>query len=180
MAEWSRLAKRIRVPAGFGFAFFYMWAAHPDGTAFWQGAMLVALGLGIRALASGYVRKNEELATTGPYAYTRNPLYLGSLILALGFAWASRSVWIGAGVLLMFFAIYLPVISDEEKFLRQRFPEFQSYAESVPRIFPRVTAYAKGGGGFSWPLYLKHGEYNAALGSMALLAVLALKAWHHR
>jgi protein-S-isoprenylcysteine O-methyltransferase Ste14 len=177
MPDWSKLAKRIRVPAGFVFAVLYFWLARPDKASLWQGSILVAVGLAIRTLASGYVRKNQELATTGPYAYTRNPLYLGSLILAVGFAWISRSLWILGGVLLMFFAIYLPVIADEEKFLRGRFPEFEGYSKAVPRIYPRFTAYAKGASKFSWALYMKHREYNALAGSLALLAVMALKAW---
>ena len=177
MPDWSKLAKRIRVPAGFAFAVLYLWLARPDKASFWQGSILVILGLAIRTLASGYVRKNEELATTGPYAYTRNPLYLGSLILAIGFAWISRSPWILAGVVLMFFGIYLPVIAEEEKFLRQRFPEFQSYSGAVPRIFPRFTPYAKGAAKFSCALYVKHREYNALAGSVALLATMALKVW---
>src|SRR5215813_1475703 len=105
MPDWPKQTKRLRVPVGFVFAVLYFWVAQPDKASLWQGSILVALGLGIRTLASGYVLKNEELATTGPYAYTRNPLYLGSLILAVGFAWTSRSPWILAGVVLMFLAI---------------------------------------------------------------------------
>ena len=84
-------------------------------------------GLLIRALASGHVQKNEELATSGPYAYTRNPLYLGSLIMAGGFALASRSWIVVAIAVLMLLAIYIPVIRSEEEFLRARFPEFEDY-----------------------------------------------------
>jgi len=79
----------------------------------------------IRALASGHVRKNEALATSGPYAYTRNPLYLGSLLIGIGFAVAARSWWVGVALVVMFFAIYLPVIRDEESFL---LPDFGTYA----------------------------------------------------
>ena len=96
-------------------------------------------GLLIRALASGHVRKNEALATSGPYAYTRNPLYLGSLLMGVGFAVAARSWWVGVALVVMFFAIYMPVIRDEETFLRQKFPEFEEYAQRVPSMFPRLT-----------------------------------------
>lgn len=178
MPEWSKLAKRIRVPAGFAFAIAYFWLARPTPASLLWGSLLVVLGLAIRTLASGYVRKNEALATTGPYAYTRNPLYLGSLMLAIGFAWVSQSVWILAGVGLMFFVIYLPVIKGEEKFLRERFAEFESYSKAVPRLFPRWSAYEKGGSRFSWLLYKKHREYNALAGSAALLAAMAARAWH--
>ncbi len=98
------------------------------------GAGLVIPGLVIRALASGHLQKNEQLATGGPYAYTRNPLYLGSLILAIGFALAARSWWIVAGIILLFFAIYLPVIRGEEVFLRERFPQFDDYARRAQPV----------------------------------------------
>jgi len=139
------------------------------------GAAVVIPGLWIRALASGHVQKNEQLATSGPYAYTRNPLYLGSLILALGFALAARSWWIAGILIVMFFAIYLPVIRGEEAFLRDRFPEFGDYARQVPRLFPRLRGLKNGGGAFSWDLYWKHREYNAILGAVAMFAALIAK-----
>src|SRR5467141_2037019 len=119
MAEWSKIARRIRVPLGFLFAVLYFWLARPSWRSLILGAIVVVLGLLIRALASGHVRKNEALATSGPYACTRNPLYLGSLLMGVGFAVAARSWWVGVALVLMFFAIYLPVILDEEAFLRR-------------------------------------------------------------
>ncbi len=173
---WARIARRIRVPLGFAFAILYAWLAKPSGLSMLLGALLVIPGLAVRAMASGHVRKNEELTTSGPYAYTRNPLYLGSLILAIGFAVASRSWWIAGVTLLMFLAIYLPVIGGEEKYLRERFPEFDSYASKVPRLVPRLIAPAHGGdGAFSRELYWKHREYNALLGAVAVMALLAGK-----
>jgi protein-S-isoprenylcysteine O-methyltransferase Ste14 len=180
MANWSKVARRIRVPLGFLFAIFYFWLARPTWQSMAMGAILIAPGLLVRALASGHVRKNEALATSGPYAYTRNPLYLGSLLMGLGFAVAARSLWVGVALVVMFFAIYLPVIRDEEAYLRQRFPEFEEYARRVPRMFPRVTAHSgnesEGSPGFSLELYLKHREYNALLGAVAMAAALVAKA----
>jgi protein-S-isoprenylcysteine O-methyltransferase Ste14 len=175
MARWSVIARRIRVPLGFAFAALYFCMAKPTAESILLGAALVIPGLVIRALASGQLQKNEQLATGGLYAYTRNPLYLGSLILAIGFALASRSWWIVAGIVLLFFAIYLPVIRAEEAFLRERFPQFEDYARQVPRLFPRVSASGKNSGAFSWELYRKHREYNAALGSAGMLATLVAK-----
>lgn len=177
MAEWSRIARRIRVPLGFAFAVLYLWLARPTWGFLALSAILILPGLFIRALASGHVRKNEALATSGPYAYTRNPLYLGSLLIGVGFAVAARSWWIGLALAGMFFVIYLPVIRDEEKYLRARFPEFEEYARHVPRMFPRFTAPRSQAerGGFSANLYLKHREYNALLGALAMAAALALK-----
>src|ERR1039457_4258016 len=127
MAEWSRVARRIRVPLGFVFAVLYFWLARPSWRSIALGSVVIAPGLLIRALASGHVRKNEALATSGPYAHTRNPLYLGSVLIGVGFAVAARSGWVGVALVVMFFAIYLPVIRGEEAFLRQRFPEFEEY-----------------------------------------------------
>jgi protein-S-isoprenylcysteine O-methyltransferase Ste14 len=175
MARWSAIARRVRVPLGFGFAILYLWLAKPDLKSVLAGAGLVIPGLVTRALASGYLQKNEQLATGGPYAYTRNPLYIGSLILAAGFAVAARSWWIVAGIILLFFMIYLPVIRAEEAFLRERFPQFDEYAREVPSLFPRVSRFGKRSGSFSWDLYWKHREYNATLGSAAIMAALLAK-----
>ncbi len=175
MAEWSRVARRIRVPLGFAFAVLYFWLAHPTWRFLGLGAILIVPGLLIRALASGHVRKNEALATSGPYAYTRNPLYLGSLLIGIGFAVASRSWWVGVALVVMFFAIYIPVIRGEEKFLRGKFPEFDEYARRVPRMLPRLTPASRESGGFSMELYMKHREWNASLGSVAIVIVLVLK-----
>jgi hypothetical protein len=124
-------------------------------------------------LASGHVQKNERLAMTGPYAYTRNPLYFGSFIIAMGFAFAARSWWVVGILAVMAIAIYLPVIRAEERFLAQHFPEFGEYARRVPRLVP--TLPGKQRWEFSKALYLKHREYNATLGAVAIMAVLVLK-----
>jgi protein-S-isoprenylcysteine O-methyltransferase Ste14 len=177
MAEWSRVARRIRVPLGFAFAVLYFWLARPSWRSLAFGAVLVIPGLLIRALASGHVRKNEALAMSGPYAHTRNPLYLCSLLIGIGFAVAARSWWVGVVLIAIFFAIYLPVIRSEEAFLRERFPEFEAYAKAVPRMVPRITPAFRdqAAGGFSINLYLKHREYNALLGAMAMSAGLIVK-----
>jgi len=183
--SWNRIARRVRVPLGFLFAALYLWLAHPVLWSILCGAGVVALGLGIRALASGYVRKNEDLITTGPYAYTRNPLYLGSIVIALGFALSARS-WIVLAVLfVMFLAIYLPVIRGEEAFLRERFPDFPEYERRVPRLLPRIgslfSAPHPQPGAFSPELYLQHREYNALAGALAMIILLAVKlAWLSR
>ena len=146
MAEWSRIAHAASA---------CRWdSCLRCSTSGWRGppwrslafgAILIVPGLLIRALASGHVRKNEALATSGPYAYTRNPLYLGSLLIGVGFAVAARSWWVGVALVVMFFAIYLPVIRDEEAFLRQKFPEFEEYARRVPRMFPKTRgAFSRG------------------------------------
>jgi protein-S-isoprenylcysteine O-methyltransferase Ste14 len=180
MASWPSIARRIRVPLGFAFAALYLWLARPTLRSVLIGASLVISGLVIRALASGHLQKNEQLATGGPYAFTRNPLYLGSLILSVGFALAARSWWILAGIVLLFVVIYLPVIRGEEGFLRERFPQFDEYAREVPSLFPRVSRFGQRSGSFSWELYWKHREYNATLGSAAIVAALVVKLMMRR
>jgi len=180
--NWPKTARRIRVPLGFVFAVLYFWLARPSWRFLALGAVLILPGLLIRASASGHVRKNEALATSGPYAYTRNPLYLGSLLMGVGFVVAARNWWVGVVLVVMFFAIYLPVIRDEEVFLRQKFPEFEEYARRVPRMFPRIfpntelrAREEQSASGFSLELYLKHREYNALLGALAMVAGLFVK-----
>ena len=183
MADWGRIAKRIRVPLGFAFAVVYLWLARPTWPALGIGSAVALLGLWLRAVSSGYVKKASELTTTGPYAYTRNPLYLGSMILAAGFAVVARSWWLAGGMAAMFVAIYVPVIRYEERLLRGLFPnDFDAYVARVPRLVPRLRAEkAAAAGGFSRALYLRHREYQAALGALAMFAALASKLiWFSR
>jgi len=175
---WQKIARRIRVPLGFAFAAFYLWLAHPSRITLLWSLVLVLPGLWLRAYASGYVKKNSELAVTGPYAYTRNPLYLGSMLMAFGFAAASHSWTILIVLAALFFSIYLPTIRSEEEFLRGAFPAFADYSARVPRLLPRLTpartAQAETGA-FSSELYLRHREYNALIGVVALYAALTLR-----
>jgi protein-S-isoprenylcysteine O-methyltransferase Ste14 len=172
---WSRVARRIRVPLGFIFAVFYVWLAQPTRTSLIAGALVLVPGLVLRGLASGHVQKDKELTTSGPYAYTRNPLYLGSLMLAAGFAVAARSWWVVVLMLLMFAVIYVPVIAGEERYLRQTFPGYDDYARQVPRMLPRLTAYGSQQSAYSSARYWKHHEYEASIGCMLMLAVLVAK-----
>jgi len=182
-SEWSRIARRIRVPLGFVFAVLFLWLARPTWLSLAWSLWVVVPGVWLRGYASGYVKKNAELAVTGPYAYTRNPLYLGSMLIAFGFAGASRSVWILLVLAILFALIYAPTIRSEEEFLRGRFSGFNEYAKQVPRLFPRLTpAPASRGqtGRFSRDLYLKHREYNALIGAAAIYAALALRLYFAR
>jgi len=180
VTSWSQIARRIRVPAGFVLAVVYLLLAMPNWRSIALGSVFVLAGLIIRGFASGHLQKNEQLATSGPYAYTRNPLYFGSLVMAVGFAIAAKSVWIAFLLAAIFVLIYLPVIRAEESYLGQQFPEFAEYARQVPRLIPRARAHQSNSGSFSWALYNKHREYNAVLGALAILAALVGKMmWAH-
>ena len=175
VSTWSRVARRIRVPLSFAFAIAYVWLAHPTRESLLAGALLLVPGLVLRGLASGHVQKDKQLTTSGPYGYTRNPLYLGSLILAAGFVVAARSAWIPAILLVMFIVIYVPVIAGEERYLQNTFPEYNDYARQVPRFLMRFTRYGNQRGEFSSERYWKHREYNAIIGCIVLLAILVVK-----
>jgi protein-S-isoprenylcysteine O-methyltransferase Ste14 len=181
VAEWSRVARRIRVPLGFVFAVLYFWLARPTWRSFAFGTVLIVPGLLIRALASGHVRKNEALATSGPYAYTRNPLYLGSMMIAFGFAAAAASWIILVALAVLFAAIYIPTIQSEEGYLREHFAGFDEYADKVPRLLPRLTPAAfpanenASGGRFSAEQWRHHREYNALMGAGAIYLALAVR-----
>lgn len=175
MRSWSRIARRIRVPLGFLFAVFYYWRARPYWLSLVVGGVVAAVGVFLRAMASGQVKKDEQLATTGPYAYCRNPLYLGSIIIAIGFAIASRDVWIAIGIVGLFIAIYVPVIRAEEVSLGKQFAEYNEYASRVPRLLPKTVYFADLTTGFSGELYLQHREYNALIGAAAMMAALVVK-----
>jgi protein-S-isoprenylcysteine O-methyltransferase Ste14 len=176
---WQKIARRIRVPLGFVFAAVFLWLARPTWWSMLGSLLLVGPGLWLRGYAAGYVRKNAELTVTGPYAYTRNPLYLGSMSIAVGFAAASGRWVIPIVLLALFLAIYLPTIFSEEEFLRREFAGFDAYAAHVPRLLPRLTPARLGGeaGAFSKTLYLHHREYNAAMGAAAIYAALAARLW---
>lgn len=172
---WARVARRIRVPLGFIFAVVYVWLARPTTISLLAGALVLLPGLILRGLASGHVQKDKQLTTSGPYAYTRNPLYLGSLMLAAGFAIAARNWWIVAIMLLMFAVIYVPVIAGEERYLRRTFPDYDDYARHVPRMWPRLTRYGSQQSAYSSARYWKHREYEAIIGCVVVLAVLVAK-----
>lgn len=163
------------MPLGFVFAVVYMWLAKPTRESLVVGALILVPGLLLRGLASGHVQKDKQLTTSGPYAYTRNPLYLGSLIMAAGFAIAARNWWIVAIMLGMFAVIYIPVIAGEERYLRQTFPDYDDYARHVPRMLPRLTRYGNQQSAYSSARYWKHREYEASIGCVAVLAILAAK-----
>lgn len=184
---YSRIARRIRVPLGFALAVLYLWLARPTPRFIVVGALISLAGVAIRAAASGHITKNAALTTTGPYAYTRNPLYFGSIVIAVGFAVAARSIWIALAILVLFVAIYIPVIRSEEEFLRSKFPEFDAYARRVPRLVPYSRPKSAGPapgpqistpnaqGNFSWDRYLRHREYNALVGTLLMIAALVAK-----
>jgi protein-S-isoprenylcysteine O-methyltransferase Ste14 len=172
--SWHSIARRIRVALGFLVALLFMVLARPTFRSLLWSLVLVIPGVFLRGYASGYVKKNAELTMTGPYAFTRNPLYLGSFMIAFGFALASKSPTIALVLAAGFAFIYIPVIRTEEEYLRSTFAQFQEYSSHVPRLIPRLTKadLPAEPGSFSMALYIQHREYNALLGAAGIYAAL--------
>lgn len=167
----------MRVPLGFLFGIIFVVFARPEMTVLIIGGIIALVGLLIRAWASGHIRKNQNLAVSGPYAYTRNPLYLGSFILGLGFMIASGVWWLGLIFAVLFLSIYLPVMRVEAKDLTELFgAEYAEYAGRVPIFFPRPTGYKAFDAKFDVDLYLRYREYRAALGLVFAWSILLIKA----
>jgi protein-S-isoprenylcysteine O-methyltransferase Ste14 len=172
-AAW---AARWRVPMGFALGIAYLVFSQPAPRLLAAGAMVALVGLLLRGYAAGCLDKNRRLAANGPYAYTRNPLYLGSLIMGGGFALAGSSWALGAAFFALFVLVYWPVMRREAEFLRRQFGEtYTRYALAVPFFLPTGRHAPATGEGFRWALYRQNREYQAAVGFLAGIAFLVLK-----
>ena len=172
---YADLVARLRVFCGFIMVAAFAWFSHPDARSLAWGLPVSALGLALRAWATGHVAKNLRLAQSGPYAYVRNPLYLGTLIVAAGFAVASRQWGLGVLFAAVFVLIYLPAIELEEQHLRKLFPEFAAYAERVPALWPTLKPLGSPEH-FRWSLYFRNREYQAFIGFLLGAAYLIVRA----
>jgi protein-S-isoprenylcysteine O-methyltransferase Ste14 len=156
---------RLRVPSGFLIVLVFGWLSQPTTASLAWGIPVSVLGLALRAWAAGCLAKNQRLATGGPYAYTRNPLYIGTLLVAAGLVIAARNLYLGVLFAVVFLLVYLPVIQLEEQHLRRLFPEYGPYAEQVPALLPRLSPYPdKSSNPFRGAQYLRNQEYQAAAG----------------
>ncbi len=185
MAEPRKFWMRWRVRAGYPVAVLYWIFARPSYRSIGLGAIIAAFGLIIRGLAAGHLQKDRELATSGPYAVTRNPLYFGSALLAAGFAIAGGSWADGAMVIAYFAVFYYAVMRNEEEDLRKRFGAgFDEYASRVPLFFPRYSTRSgqtnvAESRRFSWARYQRNREYKAMIGTIAGLGLLWVRMWLH-
>ncbi|MBI3669179.1 MAG: isoprenylcysteine carboxylmethyltransferase family protein [Acidobacteria bacterium] len=175
MNSYGKLAARMRVPSGFLVAALYLVYSRPRWESLAAGLAVALVGIALRAWAAGHLTKNEALATSGPFACTRNPLYLGTLTAAAGFALAGWNLWLALLFAAYFGAVYLPVIGEEESHLRKLFPEYAAYAARVPLLVPQFPIAHGRSGGFRWALYFRNQEYNALLGFLAGAVVLVWK-----
>jgi protein-S-isoprenylcysteine O-methyltransferase Ste14 len=174
---------RWRVRFGYLLAIVVLLLAHPTPQSIAMGGAVGVVGLWLRGLAAGHLHKQEMLTVSGPYAHTRNPLYLGSAILTVGAAVAMNS-WIAAALLCGYFALFYSVVmrKEEDELRFHHGTAFDEYAKSVPLFFPRLTAAKLGQGGaasFSIAQYKKNREYRAAIGFLLLLVLLMVE-WRLR
>ena len=178
--SYADFVARLRVPFGFMLAISFAISSHPTPYSLAWGSPVACAGLALRAWAAGHLAKNQQLAVSGPYAHMRNPLYLGTMLVAAGLAVAARG-WALAVLFAVFFVlIYLPVIMLEEQHLRKLFPAYTDYAAQVPAFIPRLRAFAANadaGARFRGNLYRKNQEYQALIGFVAGLGWLAWKAF---
>jgi hypothetical protein len=177
---FEQAARRFRLPLGFVLAGLYLaFGPRPSPLTLAVGGGLALVGLIIRAWAAGHIVKNDRLATTGPYAHTRNPLYFGSFLIAAGFALAAH--WSLLLLVIAFFAlVYGPTIQKERLKISAMFPEaYGRWEQNVPSFVPRPTAWrdpsAVSTERFSPSLYMRHGEWRAALGFILAMTWLVLR-----
>jgi protein-S-isoprenylcysteine O-methyltransferase Ste14 len=176
--------QRWRVPLGFVCAALFFIFSRPRPLTLAIGGAIALPGLALRAWATGHLRKNDTLATTGPYAYTRNPLYLGSFVMGAGFTVASGRLILGIIFAALFLGIYVPVMRVESATLTQLFGErYLIYVKAVPLFLPRLSPYRDGANDentFDSALFKRYREYRAAIGMTVAWALLALKAFYFR
>jgi protein-S-isoprenylcysteine O-methyltransferase Ste14 len=169
---------RWRVPLAYPFAVIGFWLARPTPASIIWGSTIAIAGLIVRGAAAGIVHKGEQLATSGIYAWTRNPLYLGSTIMAVGFGVAAYS-WIVVALVAAYLAVFYPVvIRREEVNLRERFgAEFDAYTARVSVFFPWPAAQPAIRPEYSWSQFIRNHEYRAAAGAIMAIGLLALRMW---
>jgi protein-S-isoprenylcysteine O-methyltransferase Ste14 len=166
------IIRRYRIPISGAITILLLSLAKPSPTLFLTGLPLVLAGVGLRTWSSGHIRKNQALAVGGPYAITRNPLYLGSFLIGAGLGVMANRPFLLILFLVSFWAVFRAVISEEEAFLRAAFSEeFREYSARVPRFFPRMLEWKRhpkpADETFQWALVIKHREYYTWMGALA-------------
>jgi protein-S-isoprenylcysteine O-methyltransferase Ste14 len=165
---------KLRVPCGFVLVAAFLWLSQPTLSSLALGLPVSILGLALRGWAAGHLEKNSTLTDSGPYAWVRNPLYIGTLTAAAGFVIASRRWELGVLFAAVFILIYLPVVELEEQHLRKLFSNYGEYALRVHKLLP-TPPQRPGRKPFRFALYRHNREYEASLGFLAGVALLLWK-----
>lgn len=166
---------RLRVPLGFALLAAFGWLAQPTLRSILWGVPIAGVGLWLRGWAAGHLEKNQKLVESGPYAWVRNPLYVGSFITALGLAFAAKRPLLAWLFFLFFYFVYLPVVQLEEQHLRKLFANFDDYARRVRMFWPTLPK-DEDELEFRWELYRRNEEYRALLAFLIAVAFLFWKA----
>jgi protein-S-isoprenylcysteine O-methyltransferase Ste14 len=173
MASWGRIAQKLRVPAGTILGIVFLLLMHPSVRSLWIGGCMALLGSLIRIWSAGHIQKGRALARGGPYSFTRNPLYLGSFLMALGVLLAGQAYWLLLPFGIFFLGVYYPVMKREEQELLGGYgADFLEYAREVPLFIPRMLPAAKIASTFSWSRVRGNREHRTLLGLLLIEAFL--------
>jgi len=170
------ILNRFRVRVGLFLAVAVVLLARPSWSSILLGVLFSFFGLATRAWASGHLRKEKTLAVSGPYRYSRNPLYVGNFLLGIGIVVGARSWWV-LGLFVLYYGIFYPLIIRRERDrMKELFPQqYEEYGKKVPLFFPSIRKHLPPKGKFSRALYMQNKEYRAFQGTVLVWLVLAAK-----
>ena len=178
MFSWGSTAQKMRVPAGTLLGIVFLYLMHPSRHSLLLGGALASLGSLIRVWAAGYIDKGKTLAQEGPYAMTRNPLYVGSFFMALGVLLAGQVYWLLVPFGIFFLVFYLPVMKREEQELLNGYgDEFLGYSRRVPMFFPNFRAASAHSTSFLWARVFRNREHRTLMGFALTELFLILKSF---
>jgi protein-S-isoprenylcysteine O-methyltransferase Ste14 len=176
MASWKQFAQKTRVPAGTALGILFLLLMHPSARSLWIGAAITLPGSLIRLWAAGHINKGKALTQGGPYAMTRNPLYLGSFLMALGIILGGQGYWLLPLFGGFFAAFYIPVMKAEEDYLLGVYrQEFVEYSKKVPVFFPAFQKAGAGASTFLWSRVVRNREHRNVAGLIVAEAILVVK-----
>lgn len=182
MSSWKKFAQRTRVPFGTILGILFLFSMHPSirlmhpsSQSLWIGGAIALCGALLRIWAAGHIEKGRILTQGGPYAFTRNPLYLGSLVMALGIIAAGRGYWLLPPFILFFAFFYYPVMREEEQELHQGYGDrFLEYSSRVPLFFPSFHKAGRNNSTFLWSRVVRNREHRTFAGLILAVAILML------
>jgi len=178
MGTWGKTAQKIRVPAGTLLGAIFLFFMHPSVRSLWIGGIVAFSGAFLRLWAAGHIEKGVQLTRSGPYALTRNPLYLGSFIMATGVFISGQAYWLLPVFGAFFLGLYYPVMkAEEQELLRGHGEQFLQYMRAVPIFFPRLPSTPAGSSAFSWARAVRNREHRTLAGLMVIQAFLIFRAF---
>jgi protein-S-isoprenylcysteine O-methyltransferase Ste14 len=177
MATWQKRAQRMRVSAGTALGVVFLVFMHPSIRSLWIGGIIALFGALIRIWAAGHIEKGRELTRTGPYAFTRNPLYFGSFMMALGVLIAGQGYWLLPVFGLFFVLFYYPAMkAEEQELLNSHGQAFVEYSKAVPFFFPgRFSAAGSCSSSFLWERVIRNREHRTFAGLLVAEAFLVFR-----